>query len=93
MDSIITQFYAYVRQFQKFSMGTKFEDFSVHWSIVALNIFKENQLTNSSLMAIFVRILLRNDTYSPALRFTLINMFRVFKNRASLLAFNGLKSA
>ena len=31
IDSMqITQFFAYIGQFQKFSMATKFEDFTVH---------------------------------------------------------------
>ena len=29
--------------------------YTVHWSIVAVKIFKENLLTNSGLMAIFLR--------------------------------------
>ena len=55
---MFTQFCANVRQLKKFSMDTKFKDFIVHWSIAALNFFKENISTNFGFIAVFVKVAL-----------------------------------
>ena len=59
-------------------MDTKFGHFIVYWSIAILKSFKENLSTNFCLIAVFVKVALKNYGKKLSLAFTDSHVFMFF---------------